>query len=197
MSTVYIFDKSLKYIEKKKMISSLSTESLKAVSKYPIEEDYINSLTGWYLLKNFLEEDYKIKLNDYEIQFNQYGKPYIEENIHFNISHSNNFIVIIISKSNCGIDVEMINNRQLSKRLVNKILSSNEKREIKNDEDLIKLWTRKEAYLKKEGTGILLSKLSDNIDYSSVKTLKLKDSKNNEYFLSYISEDDSYSIKIK
>ena len=195
MSTVYIFDKSYSHIDKNKMMESLSTEILDIVSKYKIEEDYFNSLIGWYLLKTYLEENYQIKLNNYKIYFNQNEKPYIDENIHFNISHSSNFIVVIIGNSNCGIDVEKINNRKLSKRLINTILSPKEKTEIKNEEDLIRLWTIKEAYLKKKGTGIILSRLSDNIDYSNVKTLKLKDSTNNEYYLSYISNDGSYSIK--
>lgn len=57
-----------------------------------------------------------------EIKLNQYGKPYFKDNLYpfYNISHSEDFIIIGFSDNSIGVDIELIkNNRnihQIAKR---------------------------------------------------------------------------------
>ena len=122
-------------------------------------------------------------------------KPYIEEKINFNITHSNNYVAVIISDGCCGIDIEMCNEERDWNKLKDVILTNQEKNNIKDNNGLVKYWSKKEAYFKKLGCGIDFSKLKQDINYDEVATLRLKDLKNNEYYLSYISDDKEYTIE--
>lgn len=96
-------------------------------------------------------------LKDYQIIYNEYGKPYIKENkFYFNKSHTKNLCALIIDDKECGIDIEQI--RKYNKKMANKILSNEEIKYInsKNKKDYFftLIWTLKESYLKALGTGI-------------------------------------------
>lgn len=96
-------------------------------------------------------------LKDYQIIYNEYGKPYIKENkFYFNKSHTKNLCALIIDDKECGIDIEQI--RKYNEKMANKILSNEEIKYInsKNKKDYFftLIWTLKESYLKALGTGI-------------------------------------------
>jgi 4'-phosphopantetheinyl transferase len=89
-----------------------------------------------------------------ELKYTEFGRPYLENNLNFNISHSNQLVVCATSKfGRLGIDIEEIkeiNFRGLSKRYFHK----NEHQLIENKKDFLKIWTRKEAILKAHGCGL-------------------------------------------
>ena len=194
MAKIYVFDMNAYKNNKKELEEILSSNILNIAKKYKLEKDYIRSLIGWYLLKKYLKEDFSMNLNEENIYFNDYGKPYIQRNISFNISHSLNYIAIIISNKYCGIDIEVCNSNRNWDKIKNYILSDKERENELESDDIAKMWTIKEAYFKKVGSGILLSKLKENINYKSVNTIQLYDSLNNKYYLSYIADDEEYII---
>lgn len=123
-------------------------------------------------LKEILKE-YHI---DYDIFYNEYGKPYIKNNpIYFNISHSNDYIVIIISDRECGIDIEKI--RPVNYNIIDKMCLDKEKQLIKDDKSFTLMWTKKEAYSKYKGIGFGYG--FKNIDTTNINI-------NTIYFLDYI-----------
>ncbi len=89
-----------------------------------------------------------------DLKYTDLGRPYLENYPNFNISHSNQWVVCIISKDGkIGIDVEElkeINFQGLSKRYFH----YNEQQLIKNKKDFFRIWTRKEAILKAQGCGL-------------------------------------------
>lgn len=118
-------------------------------------------------------------LKDYQIIYNEYGKPYIKENkFYFNKSHAKNLCALIIDDKECGIDIEQI--RKYNEKMANKILSNEEIKYInsKNKKDYFftLIWTLKESYLKALGTGINVP--LKNISF--VKNNKIR-FKQNEY----------------
>ena len=104
-------------------------------------------------------------------------------------------VVVIISNEECGVDIEFIDSNRDMNKIASRILSDKELLTINNQEDIFRYWTIKEAYFKKLSTGILLSNLNKDNDYSKVISIKQKDSLNNNYYLSYISDDNDYSLK--
>lgn len=101
------------------------------------------------LLKRVLKE---LNISD-EIIYNEYGKPYLKNNeIYFNISHSNEYTIIGISSSEIGVDIEKI--RPIKENVINKVCTDDEKKLIKNDEDFTLIWVKKESYVKWVGMGI-------------------------------------------
>ena len=91
--------------------------------------------------------------------YTAHGKPYIAErpDIHFNISHTKAGILVAISKEPIGVDIETF--RSPSEGLVNKTMNDLEREAILRsplpDRTFTALWTRKEALLKLQATGII------------------------------------------
>lgn len=115
--------------------------------------------------------DYVLKENNisnYEIYYNKYGKPYLNKGLYFNISHTKNIVVCVLSDKEIGIDIEYL---RYSDSIVKKCFNQKEKEIIKNSnnkkEIFTIIWTIKESYVKLLGIGLEYGLI--NVD-----TLKLK-----------------------
>ena len=92
-------------------------------------------------------------------QYNEHGKPYIVDGPYFSLSHCKEAIAVTISDKPIGIDVESI--RPAKEELIARVMSEGERRELselsgeQKDRMFTRLWTRKEAIVKAQGTGIL------------------------------------------
>src|SRR5690606_17840232 len=82
-----------------------------------------------------------------KIQFNSYGKPFIDQNIFFNLSHSGNYVVCAFFMQEIGIDIEEIKEIEIDD--FNKIFTEGERKCLKNSNnrtnDFFRYWTMKES----------------------------------------------------
>ena len=89
--------------------------------------------------------------------YNEYGAPYLEKGPYFSISHCKQGIAVAVSETPIGIDIEAI--RPFNEGLMRKTMNSEEQTYILSslnpEIEFIRLWTRKEAYVKMQGTGII------------------------------------------
>ena len=89
--------------------------------------------------------------------YNEHGAPYLAAGPYFSISHCKQGIAVAVSDSPIGIDIEAI--RPLNESLVRKTMNSQEQTRIFSsahpEVEFIRLWTKKEAYVKMQGTGII------------------------------------------
>ena len=89
--------------------------------------------------------------------YNEHGAPYWAVGPYFSISHCKQGIVVAVSETPIGIDIEAI--RPLNEGLVQKAMNPQEQAQIaaaaNPEQEFIRLWTRKEAYVKMLGTGII------------------------------------------
>lgn len=85
-----------------------------------------------------------------EIKYNINGSPYIDGDLYLSISHSNNYIALILSnKKDVGIDVEVLSAKIL--RTVHKFVSNNELKVFKEIDKIKKSylnWCCKETLYK-------------------------------------------------
>ena len=123
-------------------------------------------LQEWHASADQVREEYTP-----EFLYNAYGAPYLDNGPFFSISHSKNGIAVVISSKPVGIDIEGI--RKLNDGLVRKTMSIEEQKQIYSSDipevAFIQLWTRKEALVKMQGTGIISDMhtiLSDSASYS-------------------------------
>jgi len=87
-----------------------------------------------------------------EIIRSEYGKPYFKDSdIFFSYSHCKNAVACAVSKSEIGVDIELI--REVKPAVIKRVCCENELKIIKNAEDFIKIWTMKEAFAKFTGRG--------------------------------------------
>ena len=103
--------------------------------------------------------------------YNEHGAPYLEHGPYFSISHSTQGIAVAVSDTPVGIDIEGM--RKLDDGLVRKTMNPDEQSRIAASanptQEFIRLWTRKEAYVKMLGTGIISDMHAILCDTSSVQ----------------------------
>jgi len=89
--------------------------------------------------------------------YNVHGAPYLEDGPYFSISHCKQGIAVVVSDRPVGIDIEGL--RKVDDGLVRKTMNTQEQAQIaaaaNPEQEFIRLWTRKEAYVKMLGTGII------------------------------------------
>ncbi|MCR4812609.1 MAG: 4'-phosphopantetheinyl transferase superfamily protein [Bacteroidales bacterium] len=93
------------------------------------------------------------------IEYAEGGKPYMKNypEMHFNLSHCRRYVAVAIHSSPVGVDIEC--RRKVSQSLIKRVCNESERLSIAVSQDpdmeFLRLWTRKEAYLKYTGTGIV------------------------------------------
>lgn len=135
--------------------------------------------------------DYYNRDYNFDVAAGEHGKPYFinRPDIFFNLSHSGNYAVCVISDKDCGIDIEDDRNMKLSvaKRFFSEreylwITDANDDSEQKSR--FFRIWTLKEAYAKVTGNGI--ANEIANVEYiadSLNNSLKFSDSCLNEKYM--------------
>ena len=97
-------------------------------------------------------------VNSDEILKDLLGKDFIKneqysfKDKYYSITHCDDHLLVALSNSPLGIDLEKIGVRR--ERIEKEIFHSNERKLIKDGKDFTKIWTLKEAYGKLLGIGI-------------------------------------------
>lgn len=136
---LYIF--CLIDFDESKMASFLTNDDFLKCKRYKTEHGYKEHVASLYLKKRFIGE----------FEISKTGKP-ISDNSYFNISHSGEYVVLAISNSDIGVDIEHVKETTDD---IKKYISSNEEYEyIKSDLNFFEVWTSKESISKALGIGI-------------------------------------------
>ncbi len=131
-----------------------------------------NDISGKKFLKFILSEYYGIY--EFNYYYNKFGKPYINNLIFFNYSTTKDYIVLVVSTDEVGIDIELCS-RLFPNNLINYIYNESDNYQ-KDNYNLLKKWVEKESYLKYLGTGIN-KKMSDVIIDNDINKLFYTDGK--------------------
>ncbi|MDR2932236.1 MAG: 4'-phosphopantetheinyl transferase superfamily protein [Oscillospiraceae bacterium] len=89
-----------------------------------------------------------------------HGKPFVlgRPDIHFNISHAGRYIAGAVDSSPVGIDIEVIT--PVKEKIADRFFAEDEKAYIsavgsaESTRRFFSIWTRKEAYIKRDGRGL-------------------------------------------
>lgn len=134
----------------------LPKHRLEKLHKIRQKERWRQSFAAGLLLEYGLQKE---GLSGKKLTFleNSDGKPYLLEqpDFFYNLSHSGAYAALVISDTAVGIDVEQL--RTSHKQLVNRFFAEDECRMLSadfSDEAFIRMWTRKESYLKACGMGM-------------------------------------------
>lgn len=129
----------------------------------------IFSKYGHYNRRSFIEECFDkyitiinktklkdtLKLDALKVDCGKNNKPYFKDypNIRFSISHSGELVVLAMSDTEVGIDIEKIKPRDYE-AIVERHFTKGESKMVNSLEDFLKVWTKKEAYLKLTSEGL-------------------------------------------
>lgn len=144
---------------------------------------------GYSLLK---DADGKKKV---ETAYGVYGKPYAvgADAVHFNLSHSGDYVAAVFSSAEAGIDIEQLQDAKMA--VAHRFFKTEEYRCLKEcpqeeqNRLFTKLWTRKEAYIKAVGEGMRLPLTSFSVLEESV-------SGEEEYRLQTWEMPEGYSLSV-
>ncbi len=134
--------------------------------------------------------------NEPELFKNEKGKPYIKNSdIFFNISHSDEYVVLAQSKSEIGVDIQKHKNQNLD--VARRFFAESEYLYLQtvNDKnkEFFRLWTLKESYMKALGTGFSLPMCDFEIKFEK----SIPEISDCEFFEYTFIENYSLSVCIK
>lgn len=134
---------------------TISEYRLKKAKNYKNEDDRKLSILSSLLLDKALKK-HDLSERDMKYTFNAYGKPYFAnaEDLHFSISHSGEYAMVVLSDKEIGCDIQQIKNINLS--IADRFFTAEEKKYVKCTEDVFRIWTLKESFIKAIGKGLAL-----------------------------------------
>lgn len=131
------------------------------IKKYHHPEDYFRSLVADLLSRLVLCKLIGITNTEFTLKLttNANGKPYLQAApCHYNLSHSGEWVVLIVDEMPVGIDIEQI--RSIDMEIAKRFFSSAEYDKISampSNQQLAffySMWTLKEAIIKADGRGL-------------------------------------------
>ena len=149
-------------------IEGLVPKTFEIVKDY--KSEYVKKQT--LLSKCMVLKNLNCKEDD--IYYNALKKPYVKNNLYFNISHSKDYIVFVSSKNEIGIDIEKIDIKNLN--ILNYAFTKEEIDFIKNEEKflddeesrLTMIWTIKESLFKASGIEKYIEPKKIEVDLSKI-----------------------------
>ncbi len=149
---------------KQKLLKLVNEEQVEKALRFKNEKDQIRSLLSSYLINQLSKEP---------LLHNEMGKPYYENGPYFNVSHSGKYVMMAVSSSEIGIDIEENIPKDMS--LLTKIFNEAEAKVIKEHADFYYLWCAKESLIKCMGSSISHVKEVPSLPFNGIKTFKGKD----------------------
>ncbi|HKR05260.1 MAG TPA: 4'-phosphopantetheinyl transferase superfamily protein [Bacteroidia bacterium] len=141
---------------------TLNEDELKRTERFAFEKDRNQFITAHGTLRTVLAKYLETTPSAIQFKKSKNKKPQLLfplTSLKFNISHSENKILIAVSDAETGVDIEMIKPGFEFKEFIKTYFSSGEQNKILNspnpNETFYKYWTRKESVLKASGLGII------------------------------------------
>ena len=164
------FGNACNYKNRKDFCTSLLSEfEIERMKRFVFDDDRLTYCISHGFMRISLSEITKMPNGDLKIEYPGNTKPHlINANIDFSLSHSDNYFACVVANnkgSNIGVDIEKINNLKDFKAIIRDYMHDDEIAYIldnllSDDEQQLRfyeIWTRKEAFLKMLGSGIVIN----------------------------------------
>ena len=141
-------------------LSKIDPEQKDRIMRFHFIEDKKRALAGILLSKYAIGKVFGLLPDEIRFEKNKYGKPHVagRSGVHYNISHSGDYVVCAVSSSPVGIDVQEISGQNLD--VADRFFSQEERDALAMCEGDAKrklfyeIWSLKEAYIKCIGMGL-------------------------------------------
>ncbi len=146
------------------LLKTLISDERKAkMERFVFKKDSIRCLLGEIIARYAVSKHLNCKNSEISFKIDSYNKPCLDkpnESVFFNISHSGDWVVCVISNKPCGIDIESIKDSDFG--IAKRFFTQDEYESLmKQPADyrtkyFFMLWTLKESYIKTDGRGLSL-----------------------------------------
>lgn len=140
------------------LLQFVTEEKKERILRQRVKQNADLMLAGAVMAGYLIFKEFGIPLSEQCIGYGAHGKPYLKDypDVHFNISHSGQFVVCAVGKCPLGIDIQTIGTYK--EEVAQRVCCSAELQQIAAASDpaleFTKIWTMKESYLKMTGMGI-------------------------------------------
>ncbi len=177
----------------KKFYLKLPNKIQNKIIKYHFLIDKWRTLLSELFIRKILSDELNVALDDLDIYVSYYKKPYLKNfKRQFNLSHSNNAIILATDDYSVGIDIEQVNSLENLNFLISHFSKKEQKdffskKKEKQLDFFFSLWTLKESYIKAIGKGFHypLSSFSIDIKKENISIIDHIDSNESWYFKCY------------
>ncbi len=154
-----------------RIYEAASKQRREKTDRYRFMKDRMLSLGAEALLKHALMKN-GFSPDELHYGYTENGKPYLPEaaGFHFNISHSEEYVMLAVSDTETGCDIEKIAHADM--RMAKQILTANEYMhfldtpESERDRMFFRYWTAKESVMKMLGKGFRMDPSSFAIEFT-------------------------------
>lgn len=168
------------------LMQFVGSEKRERIVRRKIKQDADNMLVGEILAKTAIKKAFGISIENQEFVCDKNQKPYLAAypNIFFNISHSGGLVACAVSDKAVGLDIQRIGSYRA--KTAERVCNYSELEQIEKSGDraseFTKIWTQKEAALKKNGVGLAAAAADIK---NCTAGVRLRSEKIGEYWLSY------------
>ena len=156
-------DQNIEEVVFRHVLSVISKKKQQQIQRFKRYEDAQRSFIGELLVRYIICTKYQLTNQDLTFLENSYGKPILDcpLEIHFNISHSCEWVVCAISSQEIGIDIEKMEPINIS--IAKKFFNVEEyqfllmQKEAERVPSFYQIWCAKESYVKAIGVGLSIS----------------------------------------
>ena len=152
--------------EKYNILEVLSPDERKRAEAFRFEKHRSSFVVGRAMLRFILGSYLQQQPRDIRFKYGRNGKPALDEaksRLHFNLAHSENRVVYAMTEAGeLGVDVELVRPLPELESIAQKFFSPEECHQLlslpaeRRIEGFFNCWTRKEAYLKAVGDGLMV-----------------------------------------
>ncbi len=181
-----------------RLLKLLDNDGLARYKRYQNAKSAEQFLLGRLLLRYMLKKHYKLTDSAIKITYNEHGKPALPvDNIHFNLSHSGDWIICVITDKPVGIDIERVG--KFRPAVAKRLFSTDEYKALMTHQGNARvdyfytLWTLKESYSKAIGRGLTMPFNDFSIKKSQLDQLFKT---NDHYLLKQYNIDPTYKLAI-
>lgn len=162
-------DETVTWAELSGFTGCLDSTRRAAINRKANDSDKINSLISRLLLLSEIKRRTGIPERKIKLSLGSFGKPYLKNSeLQFSLSHTRGAVVAAFGEDGeIGVDIEH-RGRRVNERMYKRVLCEEERAKAASDEDFIRFWVKKEAFLKRLGVGITR-------DLRGVNSLELPD----------------------
>ncbi len=188
--------------KKTDLLNKLPASLIEKFNNYAHNKNLQRTIFGELLSRYYI--GLKTNTDSRNIFFNigEKGKPFLQNsNIHFNISHSGEWVVAAFSEKETGIDIELIRepNYNVAKRYFSEIeiLNLNSTSDPERKRQLFfDYWTIKESYLKAIGTGLTKSLSSFTVLFNEGNISITDDVNKEDLYINQFDFDKDYKLSV-
>jgi len=142
------------------LLSCIAPDKRERICRYRHHETARQSLAAEILVRTLACRMLSLHNNQLSFKKNSWGKPYLagSHDFHFNVSHSNAWVICAVDSLPVGLDIELVAPVNLT--IADRFFAAPEVRQLHNLpaemrlDRFYELWTLKESYIKSIGKGL-------------------------------------------